>query len=118
MSCYEIPGKAAGLAAEEEHVLILISEIRVAVTALGGGEKQTMRFGSLRTVFFHEIVQRRVDLEPDVGPVVQAGTLQGLVIYGEAQRLHQVEHGIGGCAGAGYISGVGRDLGFYEYYVK
>ena len=117
MGCYEIPGQTPGLAAEEEHVLIAVRKIRIAKTALGGGEKQSMRFGSVRAVFFHEIIKGRVDLHFDVRPVIQAGALKGLVIDGEAQRLHQVKHGIRGRAGAGDVSGVGRDLRLYEDYM-
>ena len=113
----EVPGQASRLAAEEEHVLVRVVEIRVDVAALGGGQKEPVGLGAVGAVEGHEVRETLVDAHLDVGPVVQTRALQSFVIDGEAQGLHQVKDGVGGGAGASDVARVGRDLGFDENYM-
>lgn len=44
-------------------------------------------------------IEIRVELHPDIGPVVEAGPLEELVRYSKTERLHKVERRMRGCAG-------------------
>jgi hypothetical protein len=55
-----------------------------------------------------------MDFHIHVLPVVQARTLQTLIIYIESQRFNQMQSCTGCCTGTGNVSGVRRDFRFYK----
>ena len=59
--------------------------------------------------FFKAVVIRNVYERP----VIQPRSSHCLFLYGKTQRLHQMQHGVGGCAGSGDVSGIWRYLRFY-----
>lgn len=48
----------------------------------------------------------------DLGPIIEAGSLQIAVVGAKTQRVDQMKNGIGSSAKAGDTAGIGRDFRF------
>ena len=103
-------GQAARLLAKDQKGVLGILGLRVGARRLGGGVEE------LRVrVFMAQLVKGGVLLDGDQVSVVQPGPADLLFVDGKAQRMHQMQRGVRGGAGAGDVAGVLRDLGFDQY---
>ena len=83
------------------------------VVAAGGLGREQAHAG--RLVLREEIRQILIHAHVDQMPVIESGTLHGLVRNVKAQRLYQMQDAARRSAGARDISGVGRNFRFYQY---
>jgi hypothetical protein len=105
--------QSSGLGAKDQTVSGQEGEI--GIDALGmAGKANPPASGQLRP----QRLEAGMDLQGDVGPVVEARPLQVSVAEAKAQGLDQVERRVRGRARSGNVAGILRDLRLEEYHLK
>ena len=102
-------GDTRGLLAEDEHVIHRVVDFCIGARRLRRQIVEVM--AGIALLDFGEIV---VIVNLDERPVIEAGTLQVLVVRREAERTHE-ELDARACAEARDISRIARDLWFNQY---
>ena len=100
-----VAGEPVGLAPEEQRVPRLVAHIGVEVVGVLGE-----RADALRRHIGHEVLERPMDVDIGVLPVVEAGPPEPGVVESEPERLDQVEPVAGVDAQQHQIPGVRGNL--------
>ena len=99
--------QSAGFPSEQQPIVGAVADVVIGLAGMAAQCQQAPATGSL---FSSEGLPVGMAVQMHPGPVIQAGSFQRAVTDLEAERFDQMQFRAGGCAAAGHIAGVGRDL--------
>lgn len=106
----EVLRQPIGFAAKDKPVFGSKGKVGVAVLTPNGKTEQSSPLGRLLPTKGLKVL---MVVQLNVGPIVEARPFEITIAQFKAEGPHQMEGGLGGGAGAGHITGVGGDFGFY-----